>query len=73
MAADILAVDQLDGMDILLRTEQPRVLVVGIGPAGRDRSRRRTPTVGPGDRCDGVGSGMGAAGQSIAGTSRCRS
>ena len=32
VAADILAVDQLDGMDILLRTEQPRVLVVGIGP-----------------------------------------
>jgi 1-deoxy-D-xylulose-5-phosphate synthase len=32
VAADVLAVDQLDGMDILLRTEQPRVLVVGIGP-----------------------------------------
>jgi len=32
VAADIPAVDQLDGMDILLRTEQPRVLVVGIGP-----------------------------------------
>jgi 1-deoxy-D-xylulose-5-phosphate synthase len=29
---DVVAVDQLDGMDILLRTEQPRVLVVGIGP-----------------------------------------
>jgi 1-deoxy-D-xylulose-5-phosphate synthase len=26
------AVDQLDGMDILLQTEQPRVLVVGLGP-----------------------------------------
>jgi 1-deoxy-D-xylulose-5-phosphate synthase len=32
VAADLMAVDQLDGMDILLRTEQPRVLVVGIGP-----------------------------------------
>ncbi len=32
VAADVLAVDQLGGMDILLRTEQPRVLVVGIGP-----------------------------------------
>jgi len=32
VAADVLAVDQLDDMDILLRTEQPRVLVVGIGP-----------------------------------------
>jgi 1-deoxy-D-xylulose-5-phosphate synthase len=31
-AADLAAVDQLDGMDILARTEQPRVLVVGIGP-----------------------------------------
>ena len=32
VGSDVLAVDQLDGMDILLRTEQPRVLVVGIGP-----------------------------------------
>jgi 1-deoxy-D-xylulose-5-phosphate synthase len=32
VAADVLAVDQLDGMDILLKTELPRVLVVGIGP-----------------------------------------
>jgi 1-deoxy-D-xylulose-5-phosphate synthase len=29
---DLPAVDQLDGMDILLKTEQPRVLVVGLGP-----------------------------------------
>ena len=29
--ADLPAVDQLDGMDILLRTEQPRVLVVALG------------------------------------------
>jgi 1-deoxy-D-xylulose-5-phosphate synthase len=29
---DLPAVDQLDGMDILLKTEQPRVLVVGVGP-----------------------------------------
>jgi 1-deoxy-D-xylulose-5-phosphate synthase len=29
---DLPAVDQLDGMDILLRTEQPRVLVLGVGP-----------------------------------------
>jgi 1-deoxy-D-xylulose-5-phosphate synthase len=29
---DLPAVDQLDGMDILLRTEQPRVLVLGLGP-----------------------------------------
>jgi 1-deoxy-D-xylulose-5-phosphate synthase len=29
--ADLPAVDQLSEMDILLRTEQPRVLVVGIG------------------------------------------
>ena len=28
---DLPAVDQLDGMDILLRTEQPRVLVVAVG------------------------------------------
>jgi 1-deoxy-D-xylulose-5-phosphate synthase len=28
---DMPAVDQLDGMDILLRTEQPRVLVVALG------------------------------------------
>ena len=32
VGSDVLAVDQLDGMDILLRTEQPRVLVIGIGP-----------------------------------------
>jgi 1-deoxy-D-xylulose-5-phosphate synthase len=30
--ADFLAVDQIGGMDILLRTEQPQVLVVGLGP-----------------------------------------
>ncbi len=29
---DLPAVDQLDGMDILLKTGQPRVLVVGVGP-----------------------------------------
>jgi 1-deoxy-D-xylulose-5-phosphate synthase len=29
---DFPAVDQLDGMDILLKTEQPRVLVLGVGP-----------------------------------------
>jgi 1-deoxy-D-xylulose-5-phosphate synthase len=29
--ADLLAVDQIGGMDILLRTEQPQVLVVGLG------------------------------------------
>jgi 1-deoxy-D-xylulose-5-phosphate synthase len=29
--ADLASVDELNGMDILLRTEQPRVLVVGIG------------------------------------------
>jgi 1-deoxy-D-xylulose-5-phosphate synthase len=29
--ADLDAVDQLDGLDVLVRTEQPRVLVVGIG------------------------------------------
>jgi 1-deoxy-D-xylulose-5-phosphate synthase len=29
--ADLPAVDQASGMDILLKTEQPRVLVVGIG------------------------------------------
>jgi 1-deoxy-D-xylulose-5-phosphate synthase len=29
--SDLPAVDQLDGMDILLRTEQPRVLVVAVG------------------------------------------
>jgi 1-deoxy-D-xylulose-5-phosphate synthase len=29
---DLPAVDQLDGMDVLLRTEQPRVLVLGVGP-----------------------------------------
>jgi 1-deoxy-D-xylulose-5-phosphate synthase len=31
LPADLPAVAQLDGTDILLRTEQPRVLVVGIG------------------------------------------
>jgi 1-deoxy-D-xylulose-5-phosphate synthase len=30
--ADLPAVDQVSGMDLLLKTEQPRVLVVGIGP-----------------------------------------
>jgi 1-deoxy-D-xylulose-5-phosphate synthase len=29
---DVLAVDEIDGMDVLLRTEQPRVLVVAFGP-----------------------------------------
>jgi 1-deoxy-D-xylulose-5-phosphate synthase len=29
--ADLPAVDELDGMDILLRTEQPRVLVLALG------------------------------------------
>jgi 1-deoxy-D-xylulose-5-phosphate synthase len=29
--ADLRAVDQVSGMDLLLKTEQPRVLVVGIG------------------------------------------
>jgi 1-deoxy-D-xylulose-5-phosphate synthase len=29
---DLPAVDHLDGMDILLKTEQPRVLVLGLGP-----------------------------------------
>jgi 1-deoxy-D-xylulose-5-phosphate synthase len=29
--ADIEAVDHVDGLDVLVRTEQPRVLVVGIG------------------------------------------
>ncbi|SDS43767.1 1-deoxy-D-xylulose-5-phosphate synthase [Friedmanniella luteola] len=29
--ADLDAVDQVDGLDVLVRTEQPRVLVVGIG------------------------------------------
>ena len=32
VSPDLPAVDQLDGMDVLLRTEQSRVLVVGIGP-----------------------------------------
>ena len=31
---DLPAVDHLDGMDILLRTEQPRVLVVALGQLG---------------------------------------
>jgi 1-deoxy-D-xylulose-5-phosphate synthase len=30
--SDLPAVDQVDGMDILLRTEQPRVLVAAVGP-----------------------------------------
>jgi 1-deoxy-D-xylulose-5-phosphate synthase len=29
---DLVAVEQVDGMDVLLRTEQPRVLVVVFGP-----------------------------------------
>jgi 1-deoxy-D-xylulose-5-phosphate synthase len=29
---DLLAVEEIDGMDVLLRTEQPRVLVVAFGP-----------------------------------------
>ena len=32
LSADLPAIDQLASMDILLRTEQPRVLVIGIGP-----------------------------------------
>jgi 1-deoxy-D-xylulose-5-phosphate synthase len=31
LPADLPAVDQVGGMDVLLKTEQPRVLVVGIG------------------------------------------
>jgi 1-deoxy-D-xylulose-5-phosphate synthase len=30
--ADLPVIDQVSGMDILLRTEQPRVLVVAVGP-----------------------------------------
>jgi 1-deoxy-D-xylulose-5-phosphate synthase len=30
--ADLPAVDQLEGMDVVLKTEQPRALVIGIGP-----------------------------------------
>jgi 1-deoxy-D-xylulose-5-phosphate synthase len=30
--ADLLSVDHVGGMDLLLQTEQPRVLVIGIGP-----------------------------------------
>jgi 1-deoxy-D-xylulose-5-phosphate synthase len=33
--ADLPAVDQVGGMDILLKTEQPRVLVIGIGPLAK--------------------------------------
>jgi 1-deoxy-D-xylulose-5-phosphate synthase len=29
---DLVAVEQVDGLDVLLRTEQPRVLVVAFGP-----------------------------------------
>ena len=29
---DLVAVDRVDGLDVLLRTEQPRVLVVAFGP-----------------------------------------
>jgi 1-deoxy-D-xylulose-5-phosphate synthase len=29
---DLVAVDQVDGLDVLLRTDEPRVLVVGFGP-----------------------------------------
>jgi 1-deoxy-D-xylulose-5-phosphate synthase len=32
LSADLPAIDQVASMDILLRTEQPRVLVIGIGP-----------------------------------------
>jgi 1-deoxy-D-xylulose-5-phosphate synthase len=32
LSADLPAIDQLASMDILLRTEQSRVLVIGIGP-----------------------------------------
>ncbi len=32
LSADLPAIDQLASMDILLRTEEPRVLVIGIGP-----------------------------------------
>ena len=32
LPADLPAVAQLDGADLLLKTEQPRVLVIGIGP-----------------------------------------
>jgi 1-deoxy-D-xylulose-5-phosphate synthase len=33
--ADLPAVDQVGGMDVLLKTDQPRVLVVGIGPLAK--------------------------------------
>jgi len=32
ISADLPAVEELDGMHVLLKTDQPRVLVVGIGP-----------------------------------------
>jgi 1-deoxy-D-xylulose-5-phosphate synthase len=35
LPADLPAVDQVGGMDVLLKTEQPRVLVVGIGPLAK--------------------------------------
>ena len=39
-AADLVAVDQVDGLDVLLRTEEPRVLVVALRAAGRHRRSR---------------------------------
>jgi 1-deoxy-D-xylulose-5-phosphate synthase len=35
LPADLPAVDQVGGMDVLLKTDQPRVLVVGIGPLAK--------------------------------------
>jgi 1-deoxy-D-xylulose-5-phosphate synthase len=32
VSLDLPAVDELEGMDVLLKTDQPRVLVVGLGP-----------------------------------------
>src|SRR4029453_5820968 len=32
VSLDLPAVDELEGMDVLLRTDQPRVLVMGLGP-----------------------------------------
>ena len=61
--ADLPAVDTIDGVDVLLRTEQPRGAGRRLGPDGGDRHGGRPAAGRPGHRRHGRRPGLGAAGQ----------